>query len=204
MTTQLNTLTAEECDKLLNHLQDPPNNTATPRVHHRNYTMALLMLDAGCRVGELVQLRQDQLWFARCAVGALTIEKSQAKNKHERTIPLSDRLNDAIQKMHEWWWTGDHDHGTRYAFYATWCMRPLTVRQIQRIITSAGKLSIGRDIHPHLLRHTFGTRLMNITSMRTVQELLGHTRLSSTQVYTHPSGADKRKAIDSMNKTEQN
>ena len=199
--SQFTTLTSEECDKLLDQLLSPKSPGHTPRVHHRNYTMALLMLDAGCRVGELVQLRQEQLWFAHCAVGALTIEKNQAKNKHERTIPLSDRLNDAIQKMHDWWWNESHDHETRYAFYATWCARPLTVRQVQRIITSAGKLSIGRDIHPHLLRHTFGTRLMSKTDMRTVQELLGHKRLSSTQIYTHPSGEDKRKAIDSLNPT---
>jgi len=198
--SQFTTLTPEECDKLLDQLLQPRDNAAAPRVHHRNYTMALLMLDAGCRVGELVQLEQSQLWFARCAVGALTIEKNQAKNKHERTVPISDRLSDAIKKMHKWWWNNDHDHGTQYAFYATWCMRPLTVRQVQRIITAAGKLAIGRDIHPHLLRHTFGTKLMSKTSMRTVQELLGHTRLSSTQVYTHPSGEDKRKAIDAMNK----
>jgi len=200
--SQFTTLTPEECDKLLNQLLSPQSPGHTPRVHHRNYTMALLMLDAGCRVGELVQLEQSQLWFAHCAVGALTIEKRQAKNKHERTIPITVRLSDAIKKMHEWWWTESHDHGTRYAFYATWCVRPLTVRQVQRIITSAGKLSLGRDIHPHLLRHTFGTRLMTKTSMRTVQELLGHTRLSSTQVYTHPSGEDKRKAIDSLNSNE--
>ncbi|MBA7617481.1 Tyrosine recombinase XerC [subsurface metagenome] len=197
--SQFTTLTPEECDKLLDQLQKPQDNGARPRIYHRNYTMALLMLDAGCRVGELVQLEQNQLWYPSAPVSALTIRINQAKNKHERTIPISNRLNDAIQKMSVQWWLGDHDHGTRYAFYATWCMRPLTVRQVQRIITSAGKLSIGRDIHPHLLRHTFGTRLMTKTNMRTVQELLGHTRLSSTQVYTHPSGEDKRKAIDALN-----
>ncbi|MBA7615437.1 Tyrosine recombinase XerC [subsurface metagenome] len=197
--SQFTTLTSEECDKLLDQLLAERSPGYAPRVRHRNYTMALLMLDAGCRVGELVQLEQHQLWFAHCAVGALTIERNQAKNKHERTIPITTRLSDAIKKMHDWWWNDDHEHGTRYAFYATWCMRPLTVRQVQRIITSAGKLSIGRDIHPHLLRHTFGTRLMNKTSMRTVQELLGHKRISSTQIYTHPSGEDKRKAIDGLN-----
>lgn len=197
--SQFTTLTAEECDKLLDQLLSPQSPGHTPRVHHRNYTMTLLMLDAGCRVGELVQLEQSQLWFAHCAVGALTIEKRQAKNKHERTIPITNRLSDAIKKMHDQWWNGDHDHETRYAFYSTRCVRPLTVRQVQRIITSAGKLSIGRDIHPHLLRHTFATRLMSKTSMRTVQELLGHKRISSTQIYTHPSGEDKRKAIDGLN-----
>ncbi|GAH92639.1 unnamed protein product, partial [marine sediment metagenome] len=133
-------------------------------------------------------------------IGALTIERNQAKNKHERTIPITVRLGDAIKKMHEWWWSEDTALGERAAFYANHCQYPLTVRQVQRIITSAGKLSIGRDIHPHLLRHTFGTRLMSKTSMRTVQELLGHKRISSTQIYTHPSGEDKRKAIDSLNK----
>jgi len=199
MKTQLKTLTPDECDKLLSHLQHPPNNNASPRIHHRNYTMALLMLDAGCRVGELVQLEQNQLYYPSAPVSALTIRSNQAKKKHERTIPISSRLNDAIQKMYLQWWYGNHDHGTRYAFYATWCMRPLTVRQAQRIITYAGKLSLHRDIHPHLLRHTFATRLMRNTSMPVVQELLGHKNLSSTQIYTHPNTEDRKKAIDSLN-----
>jgi len=162
--------------------------------------MALLMLDTGCRVGELVQLEQSQLIFNSTPVNSLTIFKHQAKNKHERTIPTSSRLRDALEQMSRQWWTTDHDRGTPYAFYATWCMRPLTVRQAQRIITSAGKLSIGRDIHPHLLRHTFATRLMTKTSMRVVQELLGHKNLSSTQIYTHPNSEDLKKAIDSLDK----
>ncbi|GAH76511.1 unnamed protein product, partial [marine sediment metagenome] len=133
-------------------------------------------------------------------VNALTILKDQAKNKHERTIPISDRLNVAIDKMHQWWWITDHYPGTRYAFYANHCQRPLTVRQAQYIITDAGKLSIGRNIHPHLLRHTFATRLMRNAPLPVVQELLGHTNLSSTQIYTHPNNEDRKKAIDSLNK----
>lgn len=199
---QLKTLTPDECDKLLDHLQQPPNNSAAPRIHHRNYTMALLMLDAGCRVGELVQLEQSQLIFHDTPVNTLTIFKHQAKNKHERTVPISERLRSALEKMYKQWWYGDHDHGTRYAFYATWCARPLTVRQAQRIITDAGKLSIGRDIHPHLLRHTFATRLMRNAPLPVVQELLGHTNLSSTQIYTHPNNEDRKKAIDSLDKTD--
>ncbi len=196
---QLTTLTPDECDKLLTHLQEPPENTSSPKIHHRNYTMALLMLDAGCRVGELVQLRQEQLWFAHCAIGALTIEKHQAKNKHERTVPISDRLNVAIDKMNRLWWTTNREDKTHYAFYATWHKRPLTVRQVQYIITDAGKISLHRDIHPHLLRHTFATRLMRSAPLPVVQELLGHKNLSSTQIYTHPNDEDRKKAIDSLN-----
>ena len=199
MKTQLNTLTPEECDKLLFHLMSPPGNKAPPRVHHRNYTIALLMLDAGLRIGELVQLRQDQLWFASAAVGALTIEKHQAKNKHERTIPITIRLDAAIRQMHEEWWSNSHSQSSNYAFYAIVPWKPLTTRQVRRIITSAGEMSLHRHIRPHLLRHTFATRLIGKTSIRVIQDCLGHKRLTSTQIYTHPNLEDKKKAIDALN-----
>lgn len=199
MKTQLNTLTPEECDKLLFHLLTPPGNKAPPRVHQRNFTMALLMLDTGLRVGELVQLRQDQLWFAGAAVGALTIDKDQAKNKHERTISLTIRLDAAITIMQRQWWSDQLCLKPRYAFYSRTCHRPITTRQVRRIIASSSTLSIGREIHPHLLRHTFATRLMRNTSLRVVQECLGHSNITSTQIYTHPNSDDRKKAIDSLN-----
>jgi len=199
MRTQLNTLTPEECEKLLFYLMSPPDNKAPPRVHHRNYTMAVLMLDAGLRVGELVQLRQDQLWFAAAAVGALTIEKHQAKNKHERTIPITIRIDAAIHQMHRQWWNNDPGTSTSHAFYAKHPNHPLVTRQVQRIIKSASAKSIGREIRPHLLRHTFATRLIGKTSIRVIQDCLGHKNLSSTQIYTHPNSEDRQKAIDSLN-----
>lgn len=202
MKTQLNTLTPEECDKLLFHLLTPPGNKAPPRVHHRNFTMALLMLDAGLRVGELVQLRQDQLWFANAAVSALTIDKHQAKNKHERTISLTIRLNAAITIMQRQWWSDQLCLKPLYAFYSRTCHRPITTRQVRRIIASTSALSIGREVHPHLLRHTFATRLVPKTSIRVIQELLGHQNLSSTQIYTHPNSTDRQKAIGALNQKE--
>jgi len=195
---QLKTLTPDECDKILAHLLEPRNHNIPPKGYHRNYTIALLMLDAGLRVGEVTQLRQDQLWFAASAVGALTVEKEQAKNKHERTIPISIRLDAAIHQMQRDWWSKDTALGERAAFYSRHCQYPLTVRQVQYIITDAGQISLHRDIHPHLLRHTFATRLMRNAPLPVVQELLGHTNLSSTQIYTHPNNEDRKKAIDSL------
>lgn len=202
MKIQLLTLTPLECDKLLRHLQSPPDAMAPPRVHHRNYTIALVMLDTGCRVGELIQLRQDQFWFADAPVQALTIEKDQAKNKSERTIPTTNRLRKAIDQMHRQWWFNFPYGINSFAFYQTSGLRPLTTRQIQRIIKSAGAHSLGREIHPHLLRHTFATRLMARTSMRVVQQLLGHSSITSTQIYTHPNSNDYQKAIDALNDPE--
>lgn len=199
MKTQLKTLTPLECSQLLRCLQQPSNGDVPPRIYHRNYTMALLMLDAGLRVGELIQLRQDQLWYVNGPVGSLTVEKLQAKNKRERTIPVTLRVHDAIERMHRDWWIDISALGVRYAFYRSTCGCPLTTRQVQRIIKAAGAQSLGRDIHPHILRHTFATRLMSKTSMRVVQQLLGHSNLTSTQIYTHPNNTDLQKAIDSLN-----
>lgn len=204
MKTQLLTLTPRECDKLLSQLHHPPDSQAPPRVHNRNYTMALLMLDAGLRVGELIQLRQDQLWFADAPVFGLHIEKDQAKNKRERTIPTTVCIRDTIEEMHRQWWYNHLSVTPRYAFYQSNCQHPLTTRQVQRIIKSAGALSIGREIHPHLLRHTFATRLLSKTSLRVVQDLLGHSSINSTQIYTHPNSDDRQKAIDSLSYRGQN
>lgn len=202
MKTQLQTLTPRECDKLLSQLHHPLDSQAPPRVHNRNYTLAVIMLDAGLRVGELIQLRQDQLWFADAPVLGLHIEKDQAKTKRERTIPTTVCIRDAIEVMHRQWWAQLQGPSRTHAFYTTLPSRPLTTRQVQRIIKSASALSIGREVHPHLLRHTFATRLIGKTSIRVIQELLGHKSITSTQIYTHPNSDDRQKAIDTLNEKE--
>lgn len=202
MKTQLHTLTPPECDKLLRYLQQPRDADRPPRIYHRNYTMALLMLDAGLRVGELIQLRQDQLWFGDAPVKALVIEKEQAKNKRERTVPITIKIRDAIEQMHRQWWSIYPNAKNPYAFYSSDPHRPLTTRQVQRIIKSASALSIGHEVHPHLLRHTFGTRLMTKAPMRVVQELLGHSSIQTTQIYQHPNNEDRQNAIDALNEKE--
>src|SRR5699024_5379549 len=65
--------------------------------------------------------------------------------------------------------------------------RPLTTRGIYYIFESMiKKTSMTTKIHPHKLRHTFATHMLNEgADLRTVQELLGHENLSSTQIYTH-------------------
>ncbi len=168
----------------------------------RNYTMFLLMLDAGLRVGEVVQLRIYDLWFNREPVTSITISSEIAKNKTERIIPVSVRLSNAFKNMDRYTWTPYGKTGFDYAFTSNFRTGLLTTRQVERIIRSAALKAIGRPVHPHMLRHTFATRLMRKTNSRVVQELLGHSSMTSTQIYTHPNEDDKKKAIDQLDQGE--
>jgi integrase/recombinase XerC len=70
----------------------------------------------------------------------------------------------------------------------------LTARSVQRLLVRhAGALGLGEDVTPHTLRHTFATHLMDGgADLRVVQELLGHRKLATTQVYTHVSQSQLR------------
>jgi len=194
----IETLNTEEADKLLIVLLSGYGKPGTKAKAVRNHTMALLMLDAGLRVGEVVRLRMCDLITNGNLVESLIIPWQITKNKSERTVPLSLRLRTAL---------GVHllpvykEHPETFCdpiFFCRDYTKPITVRQVENIIKQAGQKAIGRDIHPHVLRHTFATRLMRQTNIRVVQQLLGHKSISSTQVYTHPNSEDLTNAIEAI------
>jgi len=195
MTTTPKTLTITECHQLLDALLCKQGTQKQLHKGLRNYTMALLMLEAGLRVGEVVQLRGYDLYFNSVPVESIIIRPEIAKNKRERTIPVSTRLSDALKNCNPHYERLDDNFNECFVFWSSSPFRSLTTRQVERIIRAAAMKSIGRPVHPHILRHTFGTRLMRKTNSRVVQELLGHARMSSTQIYTHPNSDDLKKAI---------
>lgn len=192
------TLTIMESNALLDELLRVTGTKRQKMLGVRNYLIGLLMLDAGLRVGEVVKLHVDELYFDPEPVHTLILSERVTKNHIERTVPASQRIRHAITSMQNHWWSNRDDYDTVHAFRCFRYSNPLTTRQVERIIRRAAIESIGRPIHPHVLRHTFASRLMRTVNIRIVQVLLGHKEVTTTQIYTHPNEDDKRKAIDSL------
>lgn len=192
------TLNVTEQQQLLEALlsRDSPNKSFRKGI--RNYLIGCLLLEAGLRVGEVVALKMSDLYFNKIPVTNLIVRPEIAKNHKERSVPVSTRLKDALAK-----YISEHHRLasqplSHYALTVSLSQIPITTRQVERIINKAGLEALGRPVHPHMLRHTFASKLMRVTDMRTVQELLGHKHISTTQIYTHPNEDDKKKAIGNM------
>ena len=149
----------------------------------RNRVMFELMYACGLRVSELSQLSLDDIDYSSRTLRFI------GKGNKERITPfyedISVSLKDYILNARPILMNGlSH----RKVFVAK-SGKAISVRTIQYILdASAKKAGIMRAIHPHMLRHSFATHLLdNGADLRVVQELLGHENLSTTQIYTHVS-----------------
>ena len=169
------TLSEDEVDALLN-----APNTEEP-LGHRDRAMLELLYATGLRVSELINLRQSQVNFNQ---GVLRIV---GKGDRERLIPLGDesqrwlrefingpRMEILLERQTDYLFpTRRGNRMTRQAFWHI----------IKRYAEKAG---VRKKLSPHSLRHAFATHLLNHgADLRVVQMLLGHSDLSTTQIYTH-------------------
>lgn len=155
---------------------------ASTPLGQRNKALLELLYATGIRVSECSQIRLKDLDMY------LSTVLVRGKGSKERYVPFGSFAQDALDTY--------INHG-RKKLLANGNVQenlflnarggPLTARGIRTILDRIiEKSSLTGKIHPHILRHTFATHLMaNGADMRTVQELLGHAFLSSTQVYTH-------------------
>ena len=192
------TLTFLESEQLIEQLARHTRSPASIRAAARNKLIGLLMLDAGLRVGELSKLRFTHLLYAGLPVVNLILNKEITKRNHERTIPLTPKTQAAISIFYEVAFCQSSIDRPLWAFVGRKQDNHITTRQLERIISNASLAAYGRCTNPHTLRHTFASRLMRITNIRVVQELLGHKNLQTTQIYTHPNSDDLSQAINGL------
>jgi tyrosine recombinase XerC len=176
-------LTQEEMEKLLN----APDLT-TP-LGQRDRALLELLYASGLRVSELVGLTLEQIDLESNEI------RVWGKGSKERMVlmgqPAAEALKDYIKEGRA---RLRGEKKTKALFLDRYGQR-LTERSVQRLLNQyAKKAGIGKRVHPHLLRHTFATHLLDGgADLRVVQELLGHARLTSTQIYTHVTKGQARK-----------
>jgi site-specific recombinase XerD len=169
----------------LDQLLDGPSGEDEPVWRRRRDDAVLEVLyGSGVRVSELCQLVLDQV---RLGDGALTVWGKGAK---ERRVPLGEPAVDALRA----WFAVRAEAVPAEAgpiVFANERGKPLTPRDVRRILDRRSS----SPTHPHALRHTFATHLLDGgADLRSVQELLGHSDVATTQRYTHVSRERLRSA----------
>jgi integrase/recombinase XerD len=169
-------LTVDEMERLL----EAPDRV-TP-LGLRDRCLLEVMYATGLRVSELLSLRLDDIDWGRRSVQVL------GKGAKERIVLLGDLATDALERYVH------HGRpallrGPVDALFLSNLGRPLSVRGFHVILQQhAQQAAIDKHITPHTLRHSFATHLLEGgADLRSVQDLLGHSHLSTTQVYTHVS-----------------
>jgi integrase/recombinase XerC len=151
-----------------------------PRVTARDTAIVELLYASGLRVSELVGLDLRDVDRAGLTVRVL------GKGGKERIVPFGAAADRALRAL-----LGERGVAAGPLFLNRRGGR-LTVRSVHTIVRGrAAAVGIGRRVSPHTLRHTFATHLLDSgADLRMIQELLGHSRLSTTQRYTHV-GSDR-------------
>lgn len=141
----------------------------------RDKVILELLYGSGLRVSELISLKRESLDLDSGLIRVL------GKGSKERVVPVTNYAIQAIRtylRMRE-----DQNQALLLNYQGT----RLSERSVRRILDKlVSKISLEQHVNPHMLRHSFATHLLDGgADLRSVQELLGHKKLSSTQIYTH-------------------
>lgn len=181
-------LSIGEVDKLLNI--EPSDNFT-----FRNRCILELLYSSGLRISELIALKLPNIDIDN------SIVKVMGKGSKERIVPLSDIATDYLNKyikeirpkMLKKTQTDDvflNNHG-----------KVLTRQAVFKMIKKRGEeIKLGKDVSPHTLRHSFATHMLqNGADIRFIQELLGHSDVATTEIYTHIVNDVLKKDYDELN-----
>jgi integrase/recombinase XerC len=149
----------------------------------RNRAIFELMYSAGCRISEIANLRlADVNLSANCL-------KVLGKGSKERNLPFGNKAKEILSRYMEERHALLSGLGKTYeeTLFIGRTGKGLSDRFIRKVLESVvRKLSLTKKVSPHTIRHSFATHLLNNgCDIRSVQELLGHASLNTTQIYTH-------------------
>ena len=179
-------LTVAEIDSIIGQI-----NLSLPE-GQRNRAMIETMYSCGLRVSELCSLRMEDLFLDEGFI------RVTGKGSKQRLVPISQRAIDEIGK-----WLMDRCHvdikpgAESYLFVSKRRGRPLTRVMVLDIIRDlTAKAGITKTVSPHTFRHSFATHLLEGgANLRAIQCMLGHEKISTTEIYTHIDRSRLREEI---------
>jgi len=146
-------------------------------IGYRDQAMLELFYSSGLRLSELVGLNLDQLDLPAGLVQVL------GKGNKARVLPVGRKAREALQAWLPLRALANPQDG---AVFISQQGRRLGARAVQLRVRQAGVRELGQHLHPHMLRHSFASHILESSQdLRSVQDLLGHADISTTQIYTH-------------------
>ncbi|MFY9571145.1 MAG: tyrosine recombinase XerC [Blastocatellia bacterium] len=180
-------------DEVIQFIETPDTDTVLGK---RDRAIIELLYATGCRVSEIAGMDLDHIDFKRESI------RVRGKGRKERFVPFGSKAAEALTYyfavrgalLAE---TSEEKREPKAVFLNYQGTR-LTTRSIGRLIDKYVKeCALAHDISPHSLRHSFATHMLSAgADLRAIQELLGHARLSTTQIYTHVSIEQLMKVYD--------
>ncbi|MEM5773123.1 MAG: tyrosine-type recombinase/integrase [Candidatus Aenigmatarchaeota archaeon] len=164
-------LTKEEVKKMIDSIEN-----------EKHKLIVMMLYSSGLRLSELINLKVGDLELKEKIGWVRT-----GKGEKDRVFILSDKVIEKISKFIE------NKNPSDYVFTGRNGM--LSPRTVQKIVSNAvKKAGINKKVSPHTLRHSFATHLLESgENIRKIQELLGHSSLNTTQIYTHISTEELKK-----------
>ena len=167
-----------------------------PALEARDHCITELLYGCGLRIGELLGL---DVRAGPAARGWIDADSAEAhvlgKGSKRRSVPVGSKAIDALQA---WLDLRSHWASDNPALFISACGGRLTPQHIRvRLKQRSLKAGLATPVHPHMLRHSFASHVLQSSSdLRAVQELLGHTNITTTQVYTRLDFQHLAKAYD--------
>lgn len=157
----------------------------------RNRAIIETIYACGLRISECCDLLIDNIDSREMTIRVV------GKGNKERMVPFYPRLNELFDLYIKEYRNIYVENGFKYMFVST-RKGKISPRSVQLLLEDVKiKSGLNIDLHPHMLRHSFATHLLdNGADLRTVQELLGHENISTTQLYTHLTYDRLKKAVD--------
>ncbi|MDY6458819.1 site-specific tyrosine recombinase/integron integrase [Acinetobacter faecalis] len=161
--------------------QPEPESEVQKQLWIRDKAILELLYSSGLRLAEVQGLTIRDVDFNR------QLLRITGKGNKTRVVPFGEKAKNAVIQWLQLYPSWHGDFVPEANIFITQKGNPLGARQIEnRVKFQAQRAGVNVDLHPHLLRHCFASHMLsNSGDLRAVQEMLGHSNLTTTQIYTH-------------------